>query len=315
MSSNPAVFESAAPGKAILCGEHAVVHGSPAIAVPVFQVRAVARVRRSDDGARRFSSRNTGLDLRLEDAPDGFWGGALVAALERALAVSLPPFWLEIDSSIPVEAGLGSGAALAVASARALAAFAGRSADDETVNRIAFETEKIHHGTPSGIDNTTVTFARPVYYRRNRPVETFLPAAPLHIVIGLTGIASATGRVVADVRTARDLEPDRYTRIFAEIGAIVDQARAAIKTGDLPGLGRLMDLNHEWLCEINVSAHELDRLVAAARTAGALGAKLSGGGRGGNMIALVTPGTAAAVEKALTAAGAVGTIRTEINPP
>jgi mevalonate kinase len=290
------------------------VHGRPAIAVPVSQVRAVAQVRLSPDGSQRVVSKNTGLDLRLADAPPGFWGSALVAALEEAIGDPLGPFLLEIDSTIPVAAGLGSGAAIAVAAARALAACADFETDDETINRVAFEVEKIHHGTPSGIDNTTVTTARPVYYRRGGPVETFQPAVPLHIVIGLTGSASPTGRVVADVRAARERDPERYDRIFDEIGRIVDQSRRSIETGDLDRLGRLMDENHDWLCEMTVSSPELDRLVASARSAGARGAKLSGGGRGGNMIALVAPDTAAAVAAALAAAGAVRTIRTEVTP-
>jgi mevalonate kinase len=214
-----------------------------------------------------------------------------------------------------VASGLGSGAATAVASARALAAFAGVQAGDDSINRVAYEVERIHHGTPSGIDNTTVTFGSPVYYQRGRPVETFRPARTLHIIIGLTGTVSPTSTVVADVRTARDRDPGRYDRIFEEIGRTAENARTAIETGDLELVGRLMDSNHEWLCEIAVSSPELDRLVAAARTAGALGAKLSGGGRGGNIISLLQPGAPAArLETALRAAGAAATIQAVIEP-
>ncbi|HUF37849.1 MAG TPA: mevalonate kinase [Anaerolineales bacterium] len=315
MSFEPTVHSSTAPGKAILFGEHAVVHGQPAIAVPVTQVCAAVRVHPAADGERRFVSAATGLDLDLSDAGPDFWGAALVTALEAACGCVLGSFRLEIESSIPVAAGLGSGAAIAVAAVRALAARIGFEPDLETVSRIAYEVEKIHHGTPSGIDNTTVTWSQPVYFRRGSPVEFIRPAAAFEFVIGLTGIPSPTGRVVADVRAAHQADPVRFDRIFSQIGRLTKNARAAIENGDPAELGRLMDRNHDLLCEMTVSSGELDRLVKAAREAGAEGAKLSGGGRGGNMLALAVPGRAEILENALRSAGAAGTIRTIVEMP
>lgn len=309
-------FTASAPGKIILFGEHAVVYGQPAIAVPVTQVRATATVMpniKGSPGEVRILAPDVNLDSLLGSLPPEHPMGAAVQGLIAALGSEhIPACTVKITSTIPVASGLGSGAAVSVAVIRTLAGFLGHPLSDEQVSSLAYEVEKIHHGTPSGIDNTVVTYAQPVYFVKGQPVETFQVARPFMIIIADTGISAPTKESVGDVQRAWQADPQRYERLFAAAGSIAKTARQAIESGHPEWLGPLMDENHELLQEIGVSSPELDRLVAAAKKAGALGAKLSGGGRGGNMIALVEAGHADSISLALQTAGAVRTISTEV---
>ena len=309
-------FTASAPGKIILFGEHAVVYGRPAIAVPVEQTRARAVVNpepRQPAGYVHIQAPDIHLDANLEELPGEHPLTKAVAEVLRELRIPrLPACTLRVTSSIPVASGLGSGAAVSVAVIRALAAFLGRPLPPERVSALAYEVEKIHHGTPSGIDNTVITYNKPVYFVRDQAIQTLHSAAPFTILIGDTGIASPTAIAVSDVRRGWQADPQRYEAIFDAIGEISRQARAAIQSGTPELLGPLMDDNHAYLQDLGVSSPELDRLVFAARQAGALGAKLSGGGRGGNMIAMVEPDIAQAVAGALLEVGARRTIITEV---
>jgi mevalonate kinase len=311
----PAITATA-PGKIILFGEHAVVYGRPAIAAPVSQVQARAVVSaepRKPPGLVGIQAPDIGLEDLLDNLPETHPLACIVRAVLMELGVARPPACsLRITSTIPVAAGLGSGAAVSVAVARALSAFLGRPLPDDRVSALAFDVEKLHHGTPSGIDNTVVTYEKPVYYLRGQPLQTLRVSEPFRIVIGDTGIPSPTAVAVGDVRQVWIADRLTYEGIFDEIGRISEQARLAIEGGKVQALGPLMDENHRHLQRIGVSSRELDLLVEAARGAGASGAKLSGAGRGGNMIALVEPDGAASVADALQKTGARHTIVTII---
>ncbi len=296
------IGSGAAPGKVILFGEHAVVYGRPALAVPVTEVCATATVRMGLPGAGLIvEARDLGQQVRLDQAGNPLAEAAGLAL--RWLDLEEPDWRVEVRSTIPIASGLGSGAAVSVALMRALAAAAGRELPPGDASVLAFEVERLHHGTPSGVDNTVVAYGQPVYFVRGQPPEPFAIGHPFLLAIGDTGIASPTRVTVGDVRAAWQQEPERYEALFDRIGAIVDAAREAISAGTPEALGPLMDANHALLQEIGVSSPELDSLVAAARSAGAEGAKLCGGGRGGNMIALVTRETADAVADALRRGG------------
>jgi mevalonate kinase len=312
-------FTASAPGKVILFGEHAVVYGRPAIAVPVVELKARAVVSadpHSLTGQVHINAPDVGLDALLDKLPETHPLAAAMKAVLAALGLSRSPACLlRVTSSIPVASGLGSGAAVSVALIRAYSAFLGQPLPDEKVSALAFEIEKLHHGTPSGIDNTVITFARPVYFQRKPggpTIETFSFTQPFQIVIGDTGVYSPTAVSVAAVRSAWQAETERYERLFDEIGNIARAARKAIEAGKPAELGPLMDENQDFLRQIGVSSPELERLVQAAKDAGALGAKLSGGGRGGNMIALVESDATVEVRQALQAAGAVRTLLTQV---
>jgi len=291
-----------APGKFILCGEHAVVYGRPAIAAPLFQLQAQAVVYPDRECLVVAVDIDRWVRVAAAPADDPF--ARVVRLVCAELERPLPPWRIEVRSEIPIASGLGSGAAIATATARGLLAAFGAALPVERLSALVYEVEKLHHGTPSGIDNTVVVYGRPVWFVRGQALEPFVPGATLHLLIGDTGIASPTRLVVGDVRRGWEADHGRYEALFDGVDAIVTRARTCIEAGDVMALGKLLDQNQALLDEMGVSSPELDRLVTAARGAGALGAKLSGGGRGGNMIALVAPGSEETVREALLAAGA-----------
>lgn len=300
-----------APGKIILFGEHAVVYGQPAIAVPVHQLQATATVEADRSGlGLTLVAKDLERVISLDRAPEDDPLAAMTRSTLAHLSAVAPDATLTVRSNIPIASGLGSGTAVSTAIVRALSAFLGRQLAPETVSQLVFEVEKLHHGIPSGIDNTVIAYGMPVFFVKGQAIETFAVGAKLHFLIGDSGIASATRVAVGDVRRGWERNTIRYENLFRQIGAVVREARTLVETGgNVARLGALMVHNHELLRELGVSSAELECLVSAALTAGAFGAKLSGAGRGGNMIALIEPKDAARVSDALRQAGAAHVIR------
>ncbi len=312
MIASPQGASASAPGKVILFGEHAVVYGRPAIAVPVSQVQAQATVSPQDSDLT-IEALELGRTFTLGDAPES---DPLAAAVQITLAhLGAPPpaAKLTVHSTIPIASGLGSGAAVTVAIVRALSGFLGVTLETPIVSRLAFEIEKIHHGTPSGIDNSVVAFCRPVYFVRSQPIETVSIPTPFRLLIADTGVASPTRETVGDVRLAWQANPQPHEALFDQIGQLADSARQAIERGKTKELGALMNENHLLLARLGVSSPLLERLIGVALTAGARGAKLSGGGRGGNLIAIAPPDVEKNVIEALISAGAVRVIATTVS--
>ena len=321
------MWEGKAPGKVILFGEHAVVYGRPAIAVPVNGVEARVTVRPGKQGSGIWleccdlpatDQSNGGCRYPLREAPAG--DPLRVAVLLGLTYVGIAPsqepdLVLTISSTIPIARGLGSGAAVTTALLRALATYFNRPLSAEETSRLVYEVEKLLHGTPSGIDNTVIAYQQPVYFLRGEPVERLQVGAPFHLVIADTGVTSVTRQVVGEVRQRWQVERTRYEGLFDAIAAIVRAARGAILKGEWRALGPLMNENQALLEELDVSSPELDRLLTAARAAGALGAKLSGAGRGGFMIALVEEHDIAPVTEALQRAGAAQVLSTCVISP
>ena len=297
-----------APGKIILFGEHAVVYGRPAIAAPVQQVRARAEIWSANSCIVDAVDLNRQLAVAQAPAEDPL---ALIVRLTcERLQRPLPPWRIRVTSAIPLAAGLGSGAAISTAVVRAMLAGFNEQLENADVSALVYEVEKIHHGAPSGIDNTVVAYEQPVWFVRGQQPQPFAMAHPLHWLIADTGVVSPTRIAVGDVRRAWQQNPTRLEALFDAAGDIARQARTAIETGDATVLGSLMDENQRLLMEMGVSSPELEGLIQAARDAGALGAKLSGAGRGGNMIALVQKDDVGRIRQALLAAGAVRVIAT-----
>ncbi len=316
MTERSQTSTASAAGKVILCGEHAVVYGRPAIAAPVQQVRATARVTAGEPGSGCVLH---ALDLdrviRLAQAPEDDPLALILRLTLAELGLPQEPDWeITLHSQIPMASGLGSGAAVSTALVRALFRHAGRRPDPATVSRLVFRVEELHHGTPSGIDNTVIAYERPVWFVRGQPPLIFTPARPFTLAIADSGIPSPTRETVGRVRRAWQAEPARYEALFDEIGEVVVAARQALEQGEIAELGRLFRRNQALLRELGVSSEPLERLVAAGEVAGALGAKLSGGGWGGNIIALVEPETTEAVRQALLQAGARQVIVTRYQP-
>lgn len=320
LTDMPAI-SATAPGKIILFGEHAVVYGQPAIAVPVNQVKARVIISARPDQPRgwiNLQAPDIGLKMGWDELPPDHPLVLVIQGVLAATKIDQPPaMTVRVTSTIPIAAGLGSGAAVSVAIIRALSEFLGRPLPNENISELAFDIEKLYHGTPSGIDNSVITHEKPIYFCKNHnhktgKMETFKVSNPFTIVIGDTGIPSPTAAAVGDVRKAWQADGMLFQELFDNTGEIAKKARQAIETGDNAALGPLMNENQILLEKMGVSSIELERLVQAARKAGAHGAKLSGGGRGGNMIALVPIESAHQIAKALSGAGATNTIITSV---
>ena len=304
-----------APAKIILFGEHAVVYGQPAIAVPVSSLRAKASIVPSPH--------RKGLHIEAVDIDTVLPVELDTEDLDNALAITArrmlkqlgappPDATIRVTSTIPMASGLGSGAAVSAAVARAVAQAVDKPISAEELNAIVYEIEKLYHGTPSGIDNTVIVHEKPVYFVRGEPIQTLSIGAPLTFVIGDTGQSALTKITVGDVRKLYNADHKRIAPVIEAIGEIARQARDAIANGDTNTLGTLMQVNQRHLETLTVSSPALEKLVKAATDAGAIGAKLSGGGRGGNMIALTPPDRAEHVAATLKQAGAARTIITTL---
>jgi mevalonate kinase len=300
---------ASAPGKAILLGEHAVVYGKPAIAIPVSQLRAEVSIEsfRCSENEIWIDSPMIRLYKNAKDLPlDHPLRLAIDLTLMECKKKKFPGLMIRVNSALPIGGGMGSGAAVSCALVRALSNYLNEDPlPAVTVNQLVFEVEKIHHGNPSGVDNTVITYERPIYFRRSFPLEKISVRNSIRLVIADTGINSATSAMVSGVRKRYEQNKSGYQFFFDSIEALVNNARAALEIGDIPTLAETMNENHRLLQSMEVSSFSLDRLVKTARSSGALAAKLIGAGGGGNMIALCTDDTSKQVCQALNSIGAV----------
>lgn len=290
-----------AAGKVILLGEHAVVYGKHALALPIPHA-VTARVSASS-AASRVSIPEWGVDSRIDaDDPTGI--GPAVLLIMREFGVEERSYSVELRSALPRAMGLGASAALAVALARAFAVELGLDLDDEAINAIAYKCEELAHGTPSGIDNTLATYSLPMRFRKGDELE--LEALELSelppLVIACSNTPGLTREQVARVRARRERHPQRLDAVFDEMDALSREGAAALRAGQYDRLGELMNINQGLLNAIGVSTAELEGMVELARAAGATGAKLTGGGGGGSIVALC-PAKEQPVREALEAAG------------
>ena len=282
-------------GKIILLGEHSVVHGRHAIGCPIpLTIRAL--VEDGDHGVELLIPR-WGVEYQLAKPPEQrrSFEQAAGAILDR-LGLANRTMRIEVFPDVPRGMGLGGSAALAVAIVRALDLHFRLGLSDADVNDLAYLSEQNAHGQPSGIDNTLATYGKPLVYRRGTPplVELLNIPEPLSIVVGMTQSEGLTARTVSNVAEARVRNPRLYEKIFDDIDSLVLQAVSAIQDNDVTTLGDLMNINQGLLNALQVSTPELERLIDAARDAGAAGAKLTGGGGGGAMIAVCADAAIAA---------------------
>lgn len=288
---------SRAFGKVLLFGEHAVVHGSPAIAAGL-PLDVVARVAPSSDGLWHVEASSWGLS---EHGPDSRVVQALGAL---AHALHLPASMIvTLDATVPAGAGLGSSAAMAIAVGRALLEFYDKAVSDEALFDAAMASERVFHGNPSGLDHMAAMRGGVFRFLRGQPpvAEPITLATPLQLVVAQVDRGGDTGQLVAGVAQRRLTHPTTFDHLLTSFRSVVDEATTALKSGRLSDVGELMNINHGLLCAIGVSTASLDVAVHAARSAGALGAKLTGAGGGGCMIALVDDTTRLAVQSALKA--------------
>lgn len=289
-------------GKIILFGEHAAVYGSHVMAAPI-PIAIQAKVEDVEEGVHLVIPR-WGVEERLRIEMKHKY--SIYESLElilNTLGLQQRHMRIEIFPHIPRAMGLGGSAALAVAIIRALSAHYKLDLSDAQVNDLAYRSEQIVHGTPSGIDNTMATYGKFILFKKGDPplMKHLEVPQPIPIVIGITGVESLTAKMVANVRRAWEKNKLMYDRIFSEMNALTLRAVKAVRNYDLATLGDLMNINQGLLNALQVSSWELEELIQIARNAGALGAKLTGGGGGGAMIALCPEdpeGVAEAMRKA-----------------
>lgn len=296
--SNPAGL---AAGKVILLGEHGAVYGRHALALPIANAVSADVSDDEMDAVIQIPEWNIRLSRGVAD-DSGI--SAAVTLIEKELGIAAANYSIELHSKLPRAMGLGSSAAIAVAIARAFNQKFTLGLDDAEINNVAFECEQLAHGTPSGIDNTIATFGEAMLFRNDEKLDT----APIElaeippVVIACSSQAGITKEQVANVRSRRERNARHYDAIFDEMGALSQAGAKALGKADYAQLGRLMNICHGLLNSIEVSTAELEAMVSIARAAGATGAKLTGGGGGGSIVALC-PGAVPEVRAALAAAG------------
>jgi hydroxymethylglutaryl-CoA reductase len=291
---------AAGHGKIILLGEHAVVYGRHAIAAPLpLAIRARVEDASPSQGTTLLIPR-WGIQQRLQHPSANHPGSFLqsLTMLVDRLGIGDRALNVQVFPNVPRAMGLGASAALAVAVIRALDRHCQLKLAEADICGLAYECEKIAHGTPSGVDNTVATYGQAVLYRRGDPplVETLRLQQPLPLVVGLTGTESLTAKMVARVRRAWERNKDLYERIFDEIDRLALQALKSLQSQDLEQLGELMNVCQGQLNALQVSSRDIEELLQIARENGAIGAKLTGGGGGGSMIALCPDGGARVIE-------------------
>ncbi|MDY6965877.1 MAG: mevalonate kinase [Halobacteriota archaeon] len=274
-------------GKVILFNEHFVVHGIPAIASAI-EKKTIATTKDSETGDFVLADERPETpgykkekSSEQKDSLDRIFNAMNIGDKKSSVE-------LELSGDLLAASGLGASAASCTAIARALSSHFGLGYTDEKINDVAYEGEKGYHGTPSGIDNTAATFGGLIWFKRGEVnvMEKLKLKEPVEIVIGNTGLVGNTSAAVAGVRKRKEEDPERYDKIFKEAEELVHDARKALESNNLDTVGELMNENHRLLQEIEVSCKELDMLVDIARDNGAIGAKMTGGGLGGNMVAL-----------------------------
>lgn len=274
-------------GKVILFNEHFVVYDIPAIASAIDN-KTIAEVTRCNGDAPFILHDERDAtpgykEEKLEHQKDSIMRIKKAMGIEECIEI-------ELHGDLKAASGVGASAASCTAIARAISDEFGLHLDDDAINEIAYEGEKAYHGSPSGIDNTCATYGGLVWFVKSKGMERLTVKTPVEIVMGNTGIVANTKRAVAGVRERRDRHREKYDAIFAEAEKLAHRAREALLSGDWKKVGSLMNENHELLQQIEVSSKELDFLVEVAREHGAYGAKMTGGGLGGYMVAL-TPGS------------------------
>lgn len=309
---------ASAPAKIILFGEHSVVYGKPAIAAAI-DLRTYVKAEFNENGRIRIEAkdiRTPGLTVSFSEDQIYFetdYGKAaeVLSYVREAINLVMEEankqkgVTVSITSQIPVGAGLGSSAAVAVATIGAVSRLFGLELDKSEIAKLGHKVELLVQGASSGIDPTVSAVGGFLYYQKGS-FES-LPVVELPIVVGYTGSSGSTKELVAKVRKNYEEMPEIIEPILNSMGKLVEKAREVIlaeydKEIKFKLLGTLMNINHGLLDALGVSTKSLSDLVYASREAGALGAKITGAGGGGCMYALA-PGKQSEVATAIKIAG------------
>ncbi len=269
--------------KIILVGEHAVVYGMPAIAIP-FPLEVKATIEEKKGGIHIKSALFSGLINKLPVKLRGV--GLCIEETLRSLNKPVAGLTVKIESQIPMGRGLGSSAAIAAAIVRSLFSFFERTLEPKELLNLVEIAEVFAHGRPSGIDMAAVSSEVPIWFQMGKTIKALKVGMPLHMVVADSGRIGDTKTAVKKVQENFLMDPLKTQNSIDQIGIIAARAKTALIEGNSPLLGRLLNENHAELLKLDVSDAGLNRLVEKARDLGALGAKLTGGGQGGCIIAL-----------------------------
>jgi mevalonate kinase len=290
-------------GKVILFGEHSVVHGRPALALAVEGGAEVVAASATGSTTLHIEPWNVEVDTGPADNVGR-------EPLQRALRIARDFYDDEVELALratmrlPSGAGMGSSAALGVAVLRAMDEARGLTRADEDIYERSLAWERVFHGNPSGVDNAMATHGGMAIFVKGQPLKRIVPRRRVRLLAAYSGSSSSTKDMVASVARQLEREPERIGKLFDAIAAIVSNGKLALELGELKDLGQLMTLNHKLLSALMLSTSELETMIAAANEAGALGAKVTGAGGGGCMIALIdTDAQRASVRSALEALG------------
>lgn len=305
-------------GKLILFGEHAVVYGSPAIAIPLTGLKVRTTIEPAigePQGKIHIKVAALGVDSDLGELEKDHFLALTLNLLFSFLGLRrLPTCRTVITSELPIAAGLGSSAAISISLLRTMSAFLGHPLKPQELNTLAFQSEQAVHGRPSGIDNTVITYEKPIYYQRGEVIEFIQPISEFTFVVADSGVRKSTRESTAQLAQDLEANPEAVQPHLDAIAELVQQSKRSCQIADIEALGKAMNANQEHLAALQLSCPQLDSLILAARQAGALGAKLTGGGMGGHMVAIVRPETEAAVTQALIAAGSPNVFSTCLHP-
>jgi len=298
---------ASAPAKTILLGEHAVLYGHPAVALPFPPLQAQATLEPAEE-TTLVSERYPDLAARLTgEVPRPLvpLAEAVKGSLEAIARTGTPiqSFRLSVTSEIPAGAGLGSSAAVVVAAIRATFSFHGSTVSSSLLRHLATQAEAVAHGASSGLDPSTVASEGPIRFVRDHAPVPLAIREPFGLVVADTGEHVATRDMVERVK-ARVAAYPQDEATLAHLGELAEELAERLEQADYNRVGELLNLAHADLSTLGLSTPKLDAVSAAARLEGAYGAKLSGGGGGGCVVAMVPLDRLKSVADAMARSGA-----------
>jgi mevalonate kinase len=301
--------EASAPGKMILYGEHSVVYGKTAVVLAIDRRAKVFAEKRSDKKIF-IDADNLGFSGYFEDdvyypVRGKAWRGRNLAALNVSARKTLDYIGIDVGanlkvrSMIPIAVGLGSSAAICVATVSAIERLHDSGLKPEEISKLAFEGETVIHGKPSGVDNNVSTFGGVMSYDKENGIKRHKLIHNIPFIIGNTNKKRSTKRMVENVAALRERNPNEFEKILDSMGMIADDGLTALMKSDIYRIGDLMNFNHGFLSALGVSTMKLEILCHTSRNNGALGAKLTGAGGGGCMIAISEDSAIPNIERAI----------------